>query len=283
MPKIIFSVGSPILCGGLICPCQYAKELKKRGINAIVLAEYHNPVLEAISGEFCIDRGILDSLTDEDVLIAVRWEQCERLSKYKGRKIQLVQGNDRYYYETNHDSNLQAMLDARNNKNWELIGVSQYCLQDFNRGVVIHNGIDDRFRVNHGLERDIDALVEGNSEPLKNIPYAIEQAKKDGHKKIVWLGRETQPTSGVECITNPPQEEIPKIYQRAKHFYKYSKSEGFCLPIWEALLSGCEIHTWDMGCNSEFIYTKEEAEKLTWELSTDKLLEYLGMPLTDNQ
>jgi len=279
--KICFSLGQPTICGGILVPCQYIGELRKRGIDAFGIADWQDPNLEKYMGIPFKSWDVLDDFTDEDVIIAVRWEQCERLEQYKGKKFQFVQGNDRYYYEMVNHCDLGKMLGKRRDPKWELIGVSKYCLQDFQRGTVIYNGIDDRFRVKHGLQRDIDALVEGNNEALKNIDYAIEQAKKDGHKKIVWMGRETKPVEGVECITNPPQDEIPKIYQRAKHFYKYSKSEGFSLPIWEALLSGCEVHIGEMGCNSEFNYILEEAEKLTWTNAVGKLLEFIH--LTDSK
>lgn len=259
-----------ILCGGIITNFEYVKELRKRGIEANLYANEGNPELEA---SYEINHLPLSELKAADVIIANRWEQIQELEKYLCRKIQFVQGRDIDFYKNHTD--LPKLIEARNNPNWELIGVSEFCLKDWGRGAVIPNGVNERFFKDYGMEIDIDALVEGNNEPNKNIPYAIEQAKKDGHKKIVWLGRETCPVEGVETITNPPQEEIPKIYQRAKHFYKYSISEGFSLSILEALLSGCEVHTHDQGHNFPEL-TKEYAKQFTWEKSTNKLLEYLN-------
>jgi len=261
-----------ITCGGIITNYEYVKELRKRGIEANLYANEGNAEMERVYG---IKHTPLSELktTEKDVIIANRWEQCEDLNKYQGRKIQFVQGRDTDFYK-NHTS-LPQLIATRNDPRWELIGVSEYCLQDWGRGTVVPNGINERFFKDYGVERDIEALVEGNNEPNKNIPYAIEQAKKDGHQKIVWMGRETCPVEGVETITNPPQEEIPKIYQRAKHFYKYSISEGFSLPILEALLSGCEVHTHDQGHNFPEL-TKEYAIRFTWERSTNLLLEYLN-------
>lgn len=272
--RICFHIGDPIICGGILVPCQYIGELKKRGYDAFGIANWQNDELTKYMGrEFETSLDALRDFKNEDVIIAVRWEQCEELNKYQGRKIQFVQGRDIDFYKNHTD--LPKLIEARNNPNWELIGVSEFCLKDWGRGIVIPNGVNERFFKDYGMERDISALVEGNNEPNKNIPYAIEQAKKDGHKKIVWLGRETCPVEGVETITNPPQEEIPKIYQRAKHFYKYSISEGFSLSILEALLSGCEVHTHDQGHNFPEL-TKEYAKQFTWEKSTNKLLEYLN-------
>ena len=270
--KIGFINSSLITCGGILTNYEYVKELRQRGIKADLYADVGNEELERVYG---IKHNMVSELigfSEDDCIIANRWEQCDDLERYKGRKIQFIQGNDLLYWKDDAKAT-DNLKRVRNNHKWELIGVSEYVLKDWGRGMVIPNGINDRFFIQHGLERDIDALVEGNNEHNKNIMFAIEQAKADGHKKIVWLGRETIPVEGVECITNPPQEEIPKIYQRSKHFYKYSHSEGFCLPIVEALASGCEVHTWDQGHNfPEDLDPKE----YNWTKATQKLLKYLN-------
>jgi hypothetical protein len=272
--KIAWVSYNLLTCGGIITLFEYVQELRKRGYKANIYADEGNNDLESFYNIHHLPTAELINLNDEDILIAVRWEQCKDLMRFKGRKIQFVQGNDRYYYESCNHEDTQKMIDTRNDNKWELIGVSEYALKDWGRGTVIENGIADRFFVNYNLERDIDALVEGNNETNKNIDFAIAQARYHGHKKIVWLGRDTREILGIETITNPPQEEIPKIYQRAKHFYKYSKSEGFCLPILEALLSGCIVHTHDMGHNFPEL-TKEYATQFTWKKSVDLLLNYL--------
>ena len=269
--RIAFVNNNLITCGGILTNYEYVKELRQRGFEADLYANEDNAELRRVYGLDIKPIGFLEGFTDGDSIIANRWEQCDELEKFKGRKIQFIQGNDALYWKDDAKA-LENLKRIRNNPNWELIGVSDYVLKDWGRGIVIPNGINDRFFIQHGLERDIDALIEGNNEHNKQIRVAINKAKEDGHKRIVWLGRETIPVEGVECITNPPQEEIPKIYQRAKHFYKYSISEGFCLPLLEAELSGCIIHTHDMGGNK----FDKLAKEYTWKNSTDKLLEYLN-------
>ena len=269
--KIFIHIGDPILCGGILIPCQYIGELRKRGYEAYGVSEGHNEALEKYMGTPFIPMSEMQT-TDDDIIIAVRWEECEMLEKYKGKKFQFVQGRDE---DANCGEDWKIkMRAARNNKNWELIGVSDFCLKDWGRGTVVPNFIDKRFFMADMEKfykvRDIDALIEGNNEPNKNIDYAIQKAKEDGHKKIVWFGRETVPKEGVENISSPPQEEIPKLYQRAKHFYKYSKSEGFCLPLAEAMVSGCECHFHDMGGN-DF-----KGLDFKIETSTDKLIQIIS-------
>lgn len=270
--KIAYVNDALITCGGIITNFEHCRELRKRGYDARIVANGRNADMERSYPEVPITTfNWLESFTDDDVIIANWWMQVPKLDRFNGKKFQFVQGNDLKAYIG--DDLKEKCLKTRQDTRWELIAVSQYAGEWTGRDFkIVPNGISERFFVKHNLERDIDALIEGNNEPNKNILYSINEAKKDGHKKIVWLGRETHQVPGVESITNPPQQEIPKIYQRAKHFYKHSLSEGFCLPILEAKASGCVIHTWDQGNNfPEDVDPKE----YTWEKAIDKLLQII--------
>lgn len=238
-----------ILCGGVLIPFQYVRELKKRGYEADI---YANGQLEGYAPTKPISE--LEKFTDDDVIIAVWWVQCDELLKFKGRKIQFVQGNDLESY-TGSDWK-EKCLKTRQDKRWEIMAVSSYAGMWTGRlFAIIPNFVDGRFFKDLKLERDIDCLIEGNYEENKQIDETIKIAKKIGGK-IVWFGRETHPIDGVETITNPPQEEIPAIYQRAKTFIKLSKHEGFSLPILEAMASKCLVITRNMGGNTFCEYGK---------------------------
>lgn len=238
----------------MIVPFEYISRLKKMGIEADMFAEEGNPVLEAFY-DFSVRPLSQLKTTKEDSIIALRWEQCEALSTLEGKKFQLVQGDDLVLL--GDDETRKECSKWRKSEDWELIGVSPFVLMRWNRGVVIPNGINERFFTNLTLDRDIDILIEGNNEPNKNIGEAIAIAKQiksamEKDLKIVWLGRETYKVDGVENISNPNQEEIPRLYQRSKVMIKLSESEGFCLPILEAMASGCLVATKDMGGNDEW-------------------------------
>ena len=245
--KIAYVVDQIVLCGGLIVPFEHCKELRKRGYEAFIVARGRNQQLqEAYPDVPVFDFRELESFTDEDVIVSVWWMQVPELH-YKGRKIQFVQGQDLKAYIG--DDLKKKCLEIRQREDWEIMAVSKYAGEwaekDF---FTVPNAINDRFFENHNLEKDIDILIEGNNEENKGIDRSIEIAKGIGGK-IAWLGRETKPIEGVECFTNPLQSEIPKIYQRAKRFLKLSESEGFCLPILEAMASKCLVVTHDMGGN----------------------------------
>jgi glycosyltransferase involved in cell wall biosynthesis len=270
--KVAFCMDLVITCGGVKIPFGYCRELQKLGIDSKIYANGRNKELEDYYGVEVKRLSDLSDFTDEDVIIAVWWRQIPELEKYKGRKIQFLQGKD--IAGNIGDDHKKECLETRSS-DWEVLAVSDYAGSWVGKPyTVIPNAVDDIFFKDYGLERDIDALIEGNDEPLKNIKHSIALAKSDGHKKIVWFARQTHPLDGIINITSPKQEDIPKLYQRAKHFYKHSTSEGFCLPLVEAMASGCEIHSWDMGGNN-FPWTKEQSLEFNWETSTKKIIKFL--------
>ena len=246
---IAFVTTNTITCGGIIVIFEYVSRLKKLGYDSDIFAEDGNPALEEIYGIKVRPLSHLQT-TKDDVIIAVRWEQCEQLTKLPGKKYQFVQGDDITLLGTDQR---EKCTYWRTHSDWELIGVSRYVLMRWDRGIVIPNGLSERFKTDFTVTKDIDILIEGNNEPNKNIEEAMDIAKKVKlflpDIKIVWMGRETTDKYGVECITNPAQEDIPKVYQRSKVMIKLSKSEGFCLPILEAMASGCLVATTNMGGN----------------------------------
>jgi len=269
--RVAYVLNHLILCGGVIVPFEHCSYLRKKGINAAIYANGGNKDLENRYPDVPVyGTHRLNDFTDDDVIVAVWWMQVPELEHLKGRKIQFVQGND---LEAYIGDDLKAQCQTiRNNVNWEIMAVSDYAGKWTNRDyTVIPNGINKIFFNKISIERDIDALVEGNDEPNKNIMYSINEAKKDGHKKIVWFGRQTKPIEGVECIDNPSLTDIHKLYYRSKHFYKHSKSEGFCLPIVEAKVCGCEIHTWDQGNKLDL----DNLEKYKWDNIINDLCKYL--------
>ncbi len=241
------------VAGGTLVPFEYVSRLKKLGVESDIFAEGGNEELESVYGFKVRPLSQLQT-TKDDTIIAIRWEQCEALSSLPGKKFQFVQGDDLVLLGDNATG--KECTKWRNNLDWELIGVSRFVLMRWGRGEVISNGVNERFFTKLPVSKDIDILIEGNNEPNKNIKEALSIANQVKSIlpgiKIVWLGRETDDRLGVECITNPKQEDIPAIYQRSKVMIKLSKSEGFCLPILEAMASGCLVITTNMGGNDSW-------------------------------
>lgn len=261
-------------CGGIITNFEYVKTLRESAVDAIIVANGRNEDLERTFGLKVYPLAELESFTEEDVIIANWWMQVEMLETFKGKKVQFVQGNDALAYEGN--DLLDQVLAVRKKADWHLLAVSDYALQYTGKeGKVIPNGLSLRFPMYAAMDypptKDIDILIEGNNEPNKNIDLALSLAKQTTAQKIVWLGRETHPEEGVETMENPHQSLIPLIYQRSKILFKFSQSEGFCLPILEAMVSGAVVMTWDMGGN-DFCVDNENCIKVTPEKVEDIIL-----------
>jgi len=307
--RIAFVSNELICCGGILTNFEYCQELIKRGYDAAIYANAGNSALQSTYETVPVRRiEDLCEFTDDDVIIANWWHQIYQLEEYRGRKIQFVQGFDLHNYA---DDQKDLCLKARQNTNWEIIAVSKYAGEWIGRTfTIIPNGISNRFFEDYKQERDIDILVEGSDEVGKNIPETMKIAKSVSDN-IAWLTRTDNHQYDVKVFENPPQEEIPKIYQRAKVFLKLSESEGFSLPVLEAMASGCIVITKDMGGNDfckhidncylafqqnylEYSLAKygeknkttdirenakQTAKDFTWEKATDNLIKYLNVKL----
>ena len=243
--KIGYVVDKIIICGGIIVAFEHCKHLRDKGYDAFVIADwgsmpdYDVPV-------YPINK--LHDFTDEDIIVAVWYPQIPFLENFKGRKIQFSQ--DCMEDITLMDPNaVRDIRIARHTPGWEMMAVSEYAGRwtgcDY---TVIPNGINERFYKKLHLERDIDVLIEGVDDINKGIKDAFDIVRSIPRLKIAWLARETRNGDWLS-FNNPPQKDIPAIYQRSKVLIKCSGSEGFGLPHLEGMASGCLLLTYDSGGN----------------------------------
>lgn len=85
-----------------------------------------------------------------------------------------------------------------------------------------------------------------------------EQESIQKKSKIVWIGRSTYPIDGVENISSPSLDEIPRLYNRTKTFISASKEEGWGRPVAEAMACGVPEVINENGGNKEI-------EVVSWE------------------
>lgn len=241
--RIAYVMDLVLVCGGVLVAYEHCKRLREKGYDAFIvgdgrLGEYDVPTHPM---------SVLDSFTDEDIIVSVWYPQVTILEHFKGRKIQFSQDCIEDIGLSNE--NVLDCRTARRNQNWEIMAVSKYAGDWLGRDyTLIPNGLNERFFEDRGQQRDVDVLIEGNDDCNKGIQDAFEIARSIPNLKIGWLARET--TAGdYEVFTNAPREIIPEIYQRAKVVVKCSKSEGFGLPHLEAMASGCKLLTYNSGGN----------------------------------
>jgi glycosyltransferase involved in cell wall biosynthesis len=229
-------------CGAVLSTFELVQALRKLGYDANIVSHYRNKELESYFG-------ILPT-TD---------------SRGGATNIAVSPGTQaEYAYVRTRDDKWLSHSSRK-------IAVSRY-IGDWLSGkghevvAVIGNGTHERF-YDMQIERDIDVLIVGNLESNKNIGETINEAKKLGNR-IVWMGRDTNDRFGVETITSPTIQEIPKIYNRAKTFLSMSHDEGWGRPVAEATACGVPNVINRNGGNREI-------EIVTWESIAKKLIEIL--------
>lgn len=243
--KIAYVCEKILVCGGINVMFEHCQRLRERGYDAFVIADWgtHNGYSVPI---YPLNK--LRDLEDDDVIVSVWFPQVVLLDKFRGRKIQLSQDCFEDIREL-PESTIQDCRVARHTPGWEMMAVSKYAGDwtgcDYE---LIPNGVNERFFIKHNLERDIDVLIEGNDDGNKGIPGAFEIGQSIPGLKIGWLARVNQDGDWMK-FNNPPQDEIPKIYQRSKVLIKCSQSDGFGLPHLEAMASGTILLTYNSKGN----------------------------------
>jgi glycosyltransferase involved in cell wall biosynthesis len=163
---------------------------------------------------------------------------------------------------------------------------------------VIPDGVDlDRFKpkaVKHSSDT-VRVLMSYHHLAYKGIPdglYAIEQARKAGHKiDIVVFGvhpLEKELEGKVEYHNNVPEDELPDVYRSCDIFLWPTHREGFGLPPMEAMACGIPVVGTDAGAMPDYMQDgktgymvpiqkpKLLAEKLLKLVADKKLREQMG-------
>jgi glycosyltransferase involved in cell wall biosynthesis len=193
----------------------------------------------------------VDALPDADVIVATYWETAHWIAAYpqsKGRPFYLIQ-----HYET-WDCDAEALRRMR--ASWQLpmqkLVVARW-LRDLARrefdddgAILLHNGVD--------LEHFAAPTREMNDTPVLGYTYswapwkrsdliamAIELVRRDIPDLQVRTFGQYQPSprmvypAGGEHVYQPKQTQIPSLYAAADVWVLGSDSEGFGLPVLEAM------------------------------------------------
>jgi len=186
-------------------------------------------------------------LPDADVVIATWWKTAEwlqYLSASKGIKFYFCQG-----YET-HNAMSQKRAEATYRLDMKKICVSDWVRQQIRdlTGIydqeVVENGVDlHQFYQSSKVIRDSECFgfvfSDDHIKGADIIIGALAIAKaKDPNIRAVAFGSEpplTELPKWIEFHQNPPQEFIRQIYSQCCAWLFGSRSEGFGLPILEAM------------------------------------------------
>jgi glycosyltransferase involved in cell wall biosynthesis len=219
-------------------------------------------------------------IPDADIIIATWWETVyfiENLSISKGKAFYLIQGHEIFPYLP------VELVKETYKKNIELITVSSWLkntiYNDYSRtSTLITNGVDietflQKIR-NKSTKLRVGLLY--TSVAIKNCNraiYAFNKAKALlPDIKLIGFGTKNYEDALAanpfdEFYLNPQQSDIPSIYSSVDVWLFSSDSEGFGLPILEAMASGTPViatpagAAGDLLCDGGGVLLKEFSEE----------------------
>jgi glycosyltransferase involved in cell wall biosynthesis len=205
-------------------------------------------------------------LPDADILVGSWWETVESISKApaaKGRMVHHVQGHEVFSYLPARAASVYRLPNAKIVvSNW-LRDIMQTTYGAKNVSLVL-NPVDTRKFVMEARP-PAQAPTVGtvySSAPMKNSASAFTAAarareKVPGLRLLAFgageLARGLEGMSHVDFHLRPDQDLIPELYRACDYWLFSSTSEGFGLPILEAMASGTPVIATPAGAAPDLV------------------------------
>lgn len=290
--KVTFVLPFAGLQGGIRVLATYAKRLKQRGHEVVVIStppesSFGWKVRSFIRGGWRTDfksshfdnldvehrvlervRPVTDAdVPDSDVVLATYYKTAygvAQLSPKKGAKAIFIQG-----YEL-ESSERNPQLDATWRMPMHKIAVATWLVelardQFGDRNVsLVPNGVDlDQFHAPPRAKGAVPTvgLLHHNA-PIKGCSTSIAVAKRVAESipslRLIAFGAE-HPDIGLklpqfgEFYYQPPQDQLKELYARCDVWLSTSIREGFCLPLVEAMACRCPVVSTRAGGPNDII------------------------------
>ena len=207
-------------------------------------------------------------LPDADLVIATWWETAEwmaALPEPKGRKVHLIQDHEVFPYLP------VDRVAAVYRRPFRRIVVSEWLRRAFSEiyedtdCLLVPNGVDSTFFRKVPRERTTTFKVGflHAESPRKNIPLALEIVARLRAKlpqaSVLCFGSSRPDPDGLPAAAEfhfrPPQARIPDLYAACDVWLFTSESEGFGLPILEAMACGTPVLATRAGAAPEILGT----------------------------
>jgi len=192
---------------------------------------------------------------DADIIIATWWETAEWIEKFpasKGKKVHFVQGYEAF--PGMPKDRVDAVLRLPTYKIAVSTWLSEMLKTEFgaNRVALVPNAVDTRqFYAEPRAKQTVPTIgLVYSGHPVKDCRTAFRAfgliKKKHPAARMIMFGKSSPRASlpiprGSKFILLPPQEQIREIYSSCDVWLCSSRSEGFGLPVLEAMACRCPV------------------------------------------
>lgn len=278
----------------------YAPSWKRQVLNMIGLGR-PTPLLGSERGHFTgIDVPVIhldeakrvrsQDILDADAIISTWWttaEWADRLPPSKGRHIHFIQGYEDFYPK--FSKRVRAVYQQNNSKIVVASWLKEKLLAEFGQpSRIVMNGVDIAHftappRLRNRTQR-IGFIYATFAD--KNSQMAIEVAKRVRRLRsdidFVAFGISPRPDDLPDFISyerSPDQDRIPYIYGSCDLWLFVTRSEGFGLPILEAMACRTPVIATPAGAAPDLINGRNGfMSSLDPEEFTEAVLEFLSLP-----
>lgn len=206
-----------------------------------------------------------DQVPDADIIISTWWTTSEwvhGLPASKGRHVHFVQDYEVFDPQLKH--RVEAVYAQDNIKIVVAGWLQKQLLAEAGKpSLLVLNGVDiDKFHPDPHQHRDAEVRVGFlySNHPRKNCALAVEalalaKSKRPELKAIVF-GVQPRPQSLPDWVTyeqQPRQDRIVQIYQSCDLWLFTSKTEGFGLPLLEAMACGIPVLATPAGAAPDLV------------------------------
>lgn len=254
-PNIAFVLPSLQISGGVLVVLKHCVELKKAGIDVLIIndnegeqnVEKDGEEINVLSTRFCAFHGSFDTA------VGTLWTTMDWVSSYRniGQKAYIVQNLETRFYNSGQFMQFRAN-QTYSLKNVKYITISKWCerwlTEDYHQNpVFIPNGLDCKMftQIKRAFDgRKTRILVEGNSDDYyKNVDESfkiVDMLDKEWFE-IWFVSYQGEPKKWYHVdrfFHKVPYEKMCELYRQCDILLKTSILESFSYPPLEMMATG---------------------------------------------
>jgi GT2 family glycosyltransferase/glycosyltransferase involved in cell wall biosynthesis len=266
--RVIYVTQDTGVGGGHRVVFEHANRLLDRGYGVEVWSLTGPPdwfELRAPVRTFRKYRELIEALKPIDAIkVATWWETADPVwegSIAHGIPVYFVQDIETSYYPDSEALRHRVLASYRHEfhylttSEWNADRLRELGLAP----TIVPPGIDlGQFRPLPDVPRGSDMLLAlGRSNPLKNLPLTLAawRALPEPRPELCLFGVEpwlAPDDPKVRYVAAPSDEEVNQLLNEATAFVQTSVHEGFCLPVLEAMATGCPVVCTDAHGNRDY-------------------------------